>query len=261
MTQKIEPRFVERIWGSHHLEPWFPNRPERTGEVWYPAGRLLIKFLFTTEALSVQVHPADDYAARHHDCSGKTEMWHILEAKPGARLAAGFDRPVSCDQVRSAALDGSIEELLGWHAARPGDTFFTRAGVVHALGAGLVVCEIQQTSDITYRLYDYGRGRELHLDHGLNVAHLAPHTGPESPTELAEGGQRLAACEYFVTERWQLAAGVARRWDDRASTLIVLAGAGTIDGQPYARGEVWQVSAGAEVQPQSGSVLLRTYEP
>jgi mannose-6-phosphate isomerase len=94
---RIEPRFVERVWGSLHLEPWFPNPAVKTGEVWFPAGRLLIKFLFTTEALSVQVHPDDAYAQMHHASAGKTEMWHILEAAPGAASQPGSQNrsPVS----------------------------------------------------------------------------------------------------------------------------------------------------------------------
>ena len=253
---KIEPRFVERVWGSLHLQPWFPNPAVKTGEVWFTAGNLLIKFLFTTEALSVQVHPDDAYARRHHGAgaAGKTEMWHILEAAPGARIAAGFARPVSREEVRQAALDGSIEQLLGWHTVHPGDTFLTPAGVVHALGAGLVVCEIQQNSDITYRLYDYGRGgRELHLDRGLDVAKLERHPGREPVA-----GERLAACEYFVTERWTLDS--PRHWD-RDAALIFLEGAGTVDGREFARGEVWQAPAGATVQPRGAVTMLRTYEP
>ena len=252
---RIEPRFVERVWGSLRLDPWFPNPSVRTGEVWFPAGRLLVKFLFTAEPLSVQVHPGDEYAKRHHDSAGKSEMWHILEAAPGARIAAGFAQSVTTEQVRAAALDGSIERLLGWREAHAGDTFLMRAGAVHALGAGLVVCEIQQTSDVTYRLYDYGRlpARQLHLDHGLAVATFGPHAG----RELAHG-ERLAACEYFVTERWALSAA---RQSDRDAVLIVLEGAGQIDDQPFARGEVWQAPAGATVKPHGQAVLLRTYEP
>ena len=258
---RIEPQFVERVWGSLHLEPWFRDASAKTGEVWFPAGRLLIKFLFTTEPLSVQVHPGDEYALHHHGCAGKTEMWHVLEAAPGARIAAGFARAVTREQAHAAALDGSIEEMLGWHEAHPGDTFLTRAGMVHALGAGLVVCEIQQTSDITYRLYDYRRepARELHLEHGFAVADLGPHPGRAAAERIEPEAERLAACEYFVTERWELAS--PRTWE-REAVLIALAGGGLIDGQPFKRGEVWQAPAGARVEPGGGrAVLLRTYEP
>ena len=258
----IEPRFVERVWGSMHLEPWFPNSPRKIGEVWFDAGRLLIKFLFTTEALSVQVHPDDQYARLHHrdiaDAAGKTEMWHILSAAPGARIAAGFAKPVRREQVRAAALDGSIEGLLGWHEAQAGESFLTPAGVVHALGAGLVVCEIQQTSDITYRLFDYGRGRELHLDHGMAVSQLEAHPGSERPERLGGGGERLAACQYFVTERWTLEE--PRQWE-REAVVIVLEGSGRIGDQPFTRSQVWRLPAGVSVEPRGLVLLLRTYEP
>jgi mannose-6-phosphate isomerase len=261
---RIEPSLVERVWGSTQLEPWFRNPAVKTGEVWFPAGRLLIKFLFTTEPLSVQVHPDDEYAQQHHGSAGKTEMWYVLEAQPGARIAAGFVKAVTASQVRAAAEDGSIEDLLGWFQPKAGETYLTRAGIVHALGAGLVVCEIQQTSDITYRLYDYQRQppRELHLDHGIQVSALAPHPGPNAAEPLAGGGERLAACEYFVTERWRLTPGSSHEWD-RDSIFIVLEGSGQFGsaGPKFSRGEVWQVPAHQSVRPDGQAVLLRTYEP
>ena len=171
------------------------------------------------------------------------------------RSAAGFAQPVTREQVRAAALDGSIERLLGWFQAQAGDTYLTHAGVVHALGAGLVVCEIQQTSDITYRLYDYARqpARELHLDHGLAVVSLGPHPGVATPVR-----EQLAACAYFVTERWF---GREPRQCERDSVVIVLSGQGSIDNQPFLLGQVWQTPAGTQVNPDGEAVLLRTYEP
>src|SRR5271165_3300984 len=169
--KRLQPRFLEKVWGSTRLEPWFESTGAKIGEVWFEgAGPLpiLVKFIFTTEKLSVQVHPDDVYAAKHHNSRGKTEMWHVLAAAPGARIAAGFREPVSAERLRAGALSGEIEELLAWHEARPGDTFFIPAGTVHAIGAGLTLCEIQQFSDITYRLYDYGRPRELHLAKALD---------------------------------------------------------------------------------------------
>jgi len=194
---RLKPRFLEKIWGSEKLEPLFPNRGLKIGEAWFEANHplpLLIKFIFTTEKLSVQVHPGDAYAAKHHNSKGKTEMWHVVAAEPGAQVAAGFVEPLTEKQVREAAVSGTIEQLLQWYDARPGDTFFLPAGTVHAIGGGLVMCEIQQPSDVTYRLYDYGRGRELHLDHGLAVSHLEPY---DPRAEATEG--LLVACDYFTT--------------------------------------------------------------
>ena len=188
MLTRLTPRFVPKVWGSTHLEPWYPDSSEKIGEVWFegvPDLPLLIKFLFTTEPLSVQVHP-----------EGKTEMWHILAAEPGAKIAAGFREPITEQRLRESALSGEIEELLEWFEARPGDTFFIPAGTVHAIGAGLTLCEIQQWSDVTYRLFDYGRPRELHLDEGARVSKLGPHPARQSAREGV-----LVSCPFFTTEK------------------------------------------------------------
>jgi mannose-6-phosphate isomerase len=177
---------LEKVWGSTQLEPWFPNSEKKIGEVWLEGENLplLVKFLFTTEALSVQVHP-----------EGKTEMWHVLAAEPGAKVAAGFHAPISEERLRSASLSGEIEDLLEWHDARPGDTFFLPAGVVHAIGPGLTLCEVQQYSDVTYRLYDYGRPRELHLDQGVAVSRRGPHAARQSArSSPPRGGGSMARC-------------------------------------------------------------------
>lgn len=252
-VERIEPRFVERVWGSFHLEPWYPAREQRIGEVWFDAGAVLIKFLFTTEALSVQVHPDDAYALAEHGGVGKTEMWHVLRAEPGARIAAGFREMVTAEQVRQAALDGTIETLLGWHEAKAGDTFFTPARTVHALGAGLVVCEIQQNSDITYRLYDYGRGRELHLEHGLAVADLGPHPGKCPPRDRV-----LVDCGYFSVERWEM----RDDWEcDRNLFLVVHSGEGIVGGRQFRLGEVWKIPRGARIEPRGEISVLCVYAP
>src|SRR5579863_10722473 len=192
-VRKLDPSFREKIWGATRLEPWFPNSPSKIGEVWFEAahGLPLVKFLFTTEKLSVQVHPGDAYARQHHGSPGKTEMWYILAAEPGARIAAGFREPLTPEQARAAAVSGEIEGLLQWFDARPGDAFFIPAGTVHAIGAGLVLCEIQQNSDVTYRLYDYnrpgadGQPRPLHLEKALDVIEWRKSGGHTAPLEYA----------------------------------------------------------------------------
>src|SRR5262249_32059318 len=125
---------------------------------------------------------------------GKTEMWHVVAAEPRAQVAVGFQEPLSRARLREASLTGEIERLLTWHDAKPGDTFFLPAGTVHAIGEGLVICEIQQYSNITYRLYDYGRPRELHLDHGVDVSDL----GPYDPRAKNREGV-LVDCDNFTT--------------------------------------------------------------
>lgn len=239
-ARRLTPSFREKIWGSTRLEPWFPNPSKKIGEVWFAGPEelpLLVKFIFTSQKLSVQVHPDDEYARVHHSSRGKTEMWHVLAAEPGARIAAGFRRPLSEDELRESAKSGEIEGLLNWVDARAGDTFFIPAGTVHAIGAGLALCEIQQHSDVTYRLYDYGRPRELHLDHALAVSQREmydPRTAPE------------ISCAYFRTS---MVRGGGRRVSRQDFELCaVLEGAGTIDGEPIRAGEVWYVPAGTEVQ-------------
>ncbi len=206
MLRRLQPRLLEKVWGSTQLEPWFRSTGAKIGEVWLEGSGefpLLVKFLFTSAKLSVQVHPGDAYARKHHNSLGKTEMWHILAAEPGAKIAAGFRKPVSAEGLRRAAVSGEIENLLAWHEARPGDTFFIPAGTVHAIGAGLTLCEIQQFSDITYRLYDYGRGRELHLEEALAVSVREPY---QARVDRHEG--LLVSCEYFTVTRYQSAGAI-----------------------------------------------------
>ena len=156
---------------------------KRIGEVWFegPAGLpLLAKYLFTSERLSIQNHPDDTYARAHGLASGKEECWLVLDAEPGATLGLGLKREVSGAELRDAALDGSIVDLLDWKAVRAGDFYYVAAGTVHAIGAGISLLEFQQNADVTYRLYDYGRPRELHLDDALAVAIRGPYRDERS---------------------------------------------------------------------------------
>lgn len=251
----IAPRFVERVWGAFDLSPLFGKQEQRIGEVWYEAGPLLIKFLFTTAALSVQVHPDDDWAEKLEGVPvGKTEMWYVLRADPNAQIALGFRELVSQEAARAAALDGGIENMLRWWDAKPGDAFFTPARTVHALGAGLIVLEIQQQSDLTYRLYDYGRPRELHLEKGFAVADLCPHPGKSVPRPIGDGGLELVRCPYFVAERWNTSSALRSDYD---SVVIVLEGDSELGGP----GTVCEVGKGEKIQPIGPAVFLRTYVP
>jgi mannose-6-phosphate isomerase len=149
---------------------------------------------------------------------------------------------------------------LRWYPAHPGETFFVPAGTVHAIGPGLALCEIQQHSDTTYRLYDYGRPRELHLDAGLAVADLGGHPGPSAPVDLGEGRRLLAECPYFRTEslvvRGELSHSAAN-----PEFLICIEGAGFIDGQPFATGDVWLASGEFPIAAPGAATLLRTFVP
>jgi mannose-6-phosphate isomerase len=259
----------EKIWGTTTLSPWFPDSKEKIGEVWFLGdGKplpILVKFIFTSDRLSVQVHPDDDYARVHENSPGKTEMWHILRAEPGASIALGLRSEISNETLRAAAVSGEIEELLEWVPVAPGDTFFTPPGTIHAIGSGIALCEIQQQSDVTYRLYDYGRPRELHLDRAIAVAHCGPHPGKSARRRLSPTEERLAECPYFVTDRMEVCGGLRYRPDPgRMHLLIVLDGTGTIDGACFRAGEAWMIPAGAapfSIEPSAASCFLRTYVP
>src|ERR1700674_2055148 len=253
-VRKLEPSVREKIWGATRLEPWFPNSQTKIGEVWFETPDMpLVKFLFTTDKLSVQVHPDDAYARRHHGCSGKTEMWHILAAEPGARIAAGFREPLTPEQARAAAVSGEIEGLLQWFEARPGDTFFIPAGTVHAIGAGLALCEIQQNSDVTYRLYDYGRPRELHLDRALAVSRLGPHAARDSANIV---------CTHFVTEPLDVAGSASLAPSSQNELLICIDGEGEIGGHRIRKGDVFLITVNLDMIEITGMLrLVRTFLP
>jgi mannose-6-phosphate isomerase len=187
---KLEPHLVEKPWGRTDLPAFVPDAGgRRIGELWFEAPDkralpLLVKYLFTSERLSVQVHP-DDAAARARGLPhGKSECWYVVEAEHGARLALGFREEIGRERLRAAALDGSIEALLDWKPVRAGDVFSVPAGTVHAIGGGISLIEVQQPSDVTYRLYDFGRPRELHLDDALAVAAHGPYA--PQPIQAAE---------------------------------------------------------------------------
>jgi mannose-6-phosphate isomerase len=250
--RRITPSFRERVWGRTQLEPWFPNQKEKTGEIWFesPELPLLVKFLFTSAKLSVQVHPDDTTARELHDSPGKTEMWQVLAAEPGAKIAAGFREPVTEQRLRESARSGEIEDLLEWHDAAPGDTFFIQAGTVHAIGGGLVLCEIQQNSDITYRLYDYGRGRELHLDQGVKVSHR-----DRFDARIAANTPLLVDCDHFFVSRWEIDDLAGHTCEEKA-LYIVIEGAGTFAAQPTKAGDVWMVGKKVNVALTGPMTLL-----
>ncbi len=264
--RRLSSTALEKVWGTPETEPWYPRGPGKTGEVWFSAPeepRLLVKFLFTSEKLSVQVHPPDS-AHQGKTVPGKTEMWHVLRAAPDARLALGFERRLSRDQARAAALSGEIEGLLRWYVALPGDTFFVPAGTVHAIGAGFALCEIQQYSDVTYRLYDYGRPRELHLDAALAVADLGCHPGATAPVKLGPRRLLLAECPYFRTESIAVTGESAYAGGPKAVLLICLEGDGHFGHEAFEPGQVWVVPARAEaftIRPHDAARLLRVLVP
>ncbi len=255
---RLPASFKEKVWGALDLSPWYAAPEKKIGEVWFEADLpLLVKFVFTNERLSVQVHPDDAFAAAHEKSLGKTEMWYVLRADPGAKIALGFREPITRERLRESSLSGEIEGLLHWIDVKQGDAFFIPAGTVHAIGAGLALCEVQQHSDITYRLYDYGRPRELHLDKAMQVSSLEASNAKSVALPID--------CKYFHTEMARFTTPIeypAAR--DRFHLLIFAGGSGKIAGQLFREGEAWLVPAGAgmfSIEPAEPTKFLRTWVP
>jgi mannose-6-phosphate isomerase len=225
---RLKPWFSERPWGRRDLRPWYADTgtTELVGEAWLTgpqcvvetgpfAGRtlaslatelggefpLLVKLLFPAEKLSVQVHPDDAQARALGETRGKTECWYVLEAVPGAAVALGLKPGVDAAAVKAAIANGTMEALMEWVPVAVGDMLFVDAGTVHAIGPGVVLLETQQTSDVTYRLYDYGRPRELHLEKGLQVIKTETAAGKVAPRQI-DGFTRLIEQKYFVVDRF-----------------------------------------------------------
>lgn len=200
---KLPTRIVDKPWGRTGIDPRFRVDPSRqVGEIWFepPPGRqldVMAKYLFTSERLSIQVHPDDDMARERGYPRGKDECWIILDVEPGAELGIGTVRELAPDELLAAASDGSIEQLIDWREARTGQFIYNPAGTVHALGPGLTVLEVQQAVDLTYRLYDYGRPRELHLDEARDVVVPLPHHHPLDRTIVREHTQILVDGPHF----------------------------------------------------------------
>lgn len=211
---------------------------------------ILIKLIDARQDLSVQVHPDDAYALEKEGCLGKTEMWYVLAAKPGARLVYGFDQDVTEARVRRAIRNGKLDMLLNHISVKKDDLFFIEAGTVHALGAGCVVAEIQESSNITYRLYDYdrvgqdGKKRALHIDKAMQVARLQSSAVPRQPMRILRyrGGwasELLTRCRYFQVERVLLNTEIHRELvrfqtgTDSFHALLCVEGCGSFSGKGF----------------------------
>jgi mannose-6-phosphate isomerase len=240
----LPTRTVEKPWGRTDLPAPFTN-PSGTqvGEIWFepPADlpQLLVKYIFTSEKLSVQVHPSDAQTkALGLGPQGKEECWLVVAAGPDAVLGVGFAAEIGAEAMRAAALDGSIEDLLVWHRVRPGDFFYIPANTVHAIGPDVAIIEVQQNSDITYRLFDYGRPRELHLEEGVAVASGAPHAPGLRRHVPQSGSITLVDGPHFRLDRvvGPPTPAVAAIYPGKL-LVIPLAGAVSVNGESVAPGQ------------------------
>ncbi len=225
------------------LSEYFRLHPEVLGENCrtFDNFPVLIKFIDAKEALSIQVHPSDEYALKVEGEYGKTEMWYVMDCEPGAYLYFGVNREISQEEFRRRIADNTVEEVLNREEVHPGDVFFIESGTIHAIGAGILICEIQQNSNCTYRVYDYGRvgadgkPRELHVEKALAVSRLTPSdtSGRREEAQSIPGGTRtrLASCKYFTTDKYEIDGAAAVEVDGSSFlSLIVMEGGGRLAG-------------------------------
>lgn len=217
---------------------------------------MLIKLIDAKKDLSIQVHPSDAYALEHEGQYGKTEMWVVLDAEPGASLYYGFDREVSLEEFSSRVSDGTLTEVLRKVPVKPGDVFFIPSGTLHAIGAGLVIAEIQQNSNVTYRVFDYGRlgadgkPRALHVEKALAVT-------DRRPAPALDFGEHLGDCRYFTTDGHQ---GDFRGVCDGTSfhALLFTGGQGSLtcggETREVKKGQCWFLPAGSGEYQVTGDV-------
>src|SRR5215471_14004 len=278
---RLLPEFYERVWGAYNLAPIYsrPISGQPIGEVWLTdekckvangplSGKtlseivlqfgpelvgeaapdksrfpLLIKFLFPRDKLSVQVHPDDEAAARRGQPCGKTECWYVLHAEPGAQVGLGLKPGTSKTEVERAIRETTMEDLLNWIDLCPGDLIYVDAGTVHTIGPGSVIVETQQNSDTTYRLYDYGRPRELHIEHGLDATKEWTHAGKvhkqQPQSQIGKTEVNLVSSPCFVVDKFKL----SHPWEFRRPA--------------HAKRSVWCVVAVGG----SGVVLSQNAEP
>jgi mannose-6-phosphate isomerase len=302
----LVPIFDERPWGVRDLRPIYTKIvKEPIGEAWLTwedsciangpfAGQtlgaiaqeyrrdlvgsvavyedrfpLLVKFLFPAEKLSVQVHPDDAGAQRVGQPYGKTECWYVLQADPGAQVALGLKPGTTLEELETSIGENRAEELLNWINVSAGDMLYVAAGTVHTIGGGMILVETQQSSDITYRLYDYGRGRELHIKDGIAAIRLDSNAG----NVVRDGGDDsnvLVRSPYFQVEKFKLCQALQASVSRESPHIVVaIDGAGIIESpgmEPvsFAKGEAVVVPASVRnyaMRPQWELEVMRMSLP
>ncbi len=279
---RLRPFFSERVWGRESLAPWFgeTGTAELVGEAWLTgpqcvietgrhAGRtlaevarecgaellgpggdgefpLLVKVLFPNDKLSVQVHPDDERARAMGQPRGKTECWYVLEAEPGAAVALGLREGADAAGVERAIAEGTLEEMLVQVPVSAGEMVFVDAGTVHAIGPGVTLLETQQTSDTTFRMWDYGRPRELHVEQGVAATKFRTRAGKVEARAIGEGMTRLIEEQYFTVDRIDLRA--------EQRVLVEMVGAGCLVGLEGTA--VLRSAGGGEVELGKGTAVV-----
>ena len=263
---KLRAHPIEKPWGRTDLAPVFGGSSDRQiGEIWFedPATQdlpLLVKYIFTSERLSIQVHPNDAQAKDRNLKRGKNECWYVLDAVEGATLGLGFRSSVSADELRAAAIDGSIEDLMDWRPVRTGDFAYVPAGTVHAIGAGIMLIEVQQNADVTYRLYDYGRSRELHLDDGIAVAHRDEYSDANFRRASAPVDAVLIDGPEFSLIRTSSMDNIPSGLLTRKRWVMPLRGRAISDGDVASAGECLFLDSGTPLSVSDATVVLIAIE-
>ena len=298
---KLSPTLKDYIWGGYKLKELFgrDNGGKMISESWevsvhpdglskcdgvtladyiganpYSVNRqgdrfpVLIKYIDAKQNLSVQVHPDDGYAHRVEGDNGKTEMWYIIKAEKGAGIYCGFKRDTSRGEFLEAVQKGEVESLLNFVQVKEGDCFLIEAGTVHAIGAGCVICEVQQSSNVTYRVYDYnrkdanGNTRELHLDKALNVINYKAFCDSTNSGEFqpCDGGKirRLTECKYFRCRELLVESEYCEEAKTSFVTLNVLEGSGEINGQAFSAGDSFFVPCGEHFAVNGKAKIILT---
>ena len=241
---KLKKKLIEKPWGKDILPDIFDGGSgKRVGEIWFEAPdgvtpQLMTKYLFTSEKLSIQVHPNDRQARRIGFAHGKEECWLILDAEPNSVLGLGLKEKVSATKLKTAAILGEIEGLIDWKPVKAGDFFFVPAGTIHSIGPGVSLLEVQQNVDITYRIYDYGRPRELHLEEAIGVAKLASYDMKnfcEVPADRSASlfvGPPFSLFQIVGTDDEPISNIASKEWQ-----VIPLEGSVTVRGKSIKAGE------------------------
>lgn len=259
--ERARPEPHVKPWGVMDLLPWSRVDPENqmVGEISYArasrdlGSALQLKLLFTSQPLSIQVHPNDVQAEESGFERGKTEAWYVLKAAAGAKVALGLKRRCVLRELQAAAEDGSIVSLVDWVSVAEGDVVNVPAGTIHAIGSGLVIAEIQQRSDVTYRLFDHGRGRDTHIAEALAVSHAGPSTTRARSSRLSEQRQLLSSTPHFTFERITLSPDFLWSLDAQWETWLVVIDGGARAGMHdlakgdgiFAEADHLEVQAGA----------------
>lgn len=266
MLIKLQQYRVSKPWGRTDVPPAFGSveSGEPLGEIWFQRegvdDPLLVKYLFTSERLSVQVHPDDNAAREAGLARGKDEAWIVLDAEPDAEIGIGMTESLSPEQLRASALDGSIEDLIDWRSAQAGDVYYSPAGVVHAIGPGLTLVEVQQNADVTYRLYDYGRPRELHLDAGIAAADSGLEIEKSVEQRIDDRRSVVVAGPKLLVERWRAGSGSIVAEKSAPTWLIPIKGPVSGDGESLETPGVWIAESPAVIEVGPGGELLVAYE-